>query len=155
MDGSLCQGRVGSRQPLQPCSLSVPPLPAQSLTGRWINGFTSCPCSQNPLLAMQGGHLSFCHRAQPCQTSHSTPPTKDVAWKGQLNPWAPRSSRQSTEPEPGGSMSKSLCDPGPANEFLWACGSSSLKDGGGLYHLQGLPPSLSESQRRKWPSRSY
>lgn len=39
-------------------------------------------------LAVQGGHLSFCHGAQLCQTSHSTSLTKDMAQKGRLKSWA-------------------------------------------------------------------
>lgn len=99
-------------------------------------------------LAVQGGHLSFCHGAQLCQTSHSTSLTKDMAQKGRLKSWALWSNRPSTELELGGLVSNWLRDPGPATESLWARGSPCLKGVAELYHLQGLSL-LSGSQMRK------
>lgn len=71
-------------------------------------------------LAMQGGHLSFCHRAQFCQTSPSTSLTKDIVQKGRLKSWVLWSNGQITEPERGGLVSNWLREPGPATERLWA-----------------------------------
>lgn len=67
-------------------------------------------------LAMQGSHLSFCHGAQLCQTSHSTSLTKGMAQKGRFKSRALWGNGQSAELEPRGPVFNGLCDPGPATE---------------------------------------